>query len=198
MKIVIQLVLLVVIVALGWFVYESIMEPVKFKEEMDARQTEVVQNLKDIRSAQYYYKIEHRAYSSSFDSLVEFIKTGEIPIVKIIPDPEDTTFVRTIKDTIGFVSVVDSLFGKRPNFNVITLGEIPFSGGKVFKLNSGSIERGGVEVAVFEAKAHYNTFLMGMDEQTIINIIASKEDIERYPGLKVGSMTEPSTDGNWE
>ncbi len=198
MKIVIQLVLLVVIVALGWFVYESIMEPVKFKEEMDARQTEVVQNLKDIRSAQYYYKIEHRAYSSSFDSLVEFIKTGEIPIVKIIPDPEDTTFVRTIKDTIGFVSVVDSLFGKRPNFNVTTLGEIPRSGGEVFKLNSGSIERGGVKVAVFEAKAHYNTFLMGMDEQTIINIIASKEDIERYPGLKVGSMTEPSTDGNWE
>jgi len=198
MKIVIQLVLLVVIVALGWFVYESIMEPVKFKQEMDARQTKVVQHLKDIRNVQYYYKNKNGEYSNSFDSLIIFIKTGEIPIVNIIPDPEDTTFVRTINDTVGFVSIVDSLFGRRPNMNVAALGIIPFSNGKIFKLNSGSINRGGVKVSVFEARAHYNTYLNGMDEQTVINIIAAKEDIDRYPGLKVGSMTEPTTDGNWE
>lgn len=198
MKIVIQLVLLVVIVALGWFVYESIMEPVKFKQEMDDRQSEVVQHLKDIRSAQFFYKHEHKAYSKSFDSLVEFIKTGEIPVVKIIPDPEDTTFVKTINDTVGFVSVVDSLFGKRPNFNAASLGVIPFSDGKMFDLDAGNIERGGVTVPVFEATAHYSSYLKGMDKQAVINIIAAKEDIERFPGLKVGSMTEPSTDGNWE
>ncbi len=198
MKIVIQLVLLVVIVVLGWFVYESIMEPVKFKEEKQAREEMVVQNLKDIRSAQYYYKHANKQYTDSFDSLVEFVKLGEIPVVKIIPDPEDTTFVRTINDTVGFVSVMDSLFGNRANFNVASLGIIPYSDGKFFELHSGSIERGGVEVAVFEAKAHYKTYLKGMDEQAIINIVAAKEDIERFPGLKVGSMTEPSTDGNWE
>jgi hypothetical protein len=198
MKIVIQLVLLVVIVVLGWFVYESIMEPVKFKEEKKAREDMVVQNLKDIRSAQYYYKHEKKQYTDSFDSLVEFVKRGEIPVVKIIPDPEDTTFVRTINDTVGFVSVMDSLFGKRADFDVVSLGIIPFSDGKFFELHSGSIERGGVKVAVFEAKALYKTYLKGMDEQAIINIIAAKEDIERFPGLKVGSMIEPTTDGNWE
>jgi hypothetical protein len=198
MKIVIQLVLFVGIVILGWFVYDSIMEPVKFKQEMNERQSKVVQHLKDIRDAQYYFKQEHKEYTNSFDSLVAFIKTGEIPVVKIIPDPEDTTFVRTINDTIGFVSVADSLFGKRPSFNVLSLGFIPFSNGEHFELNAGNIDRGGVSVAVFEAKAHYNTFLKGMDSQTIINIIASKEDIDRYPGVKVGSMLEPSTDGNWE
>jgi len=198
MKIVIQLVLLVVIVALGWFVYSSIMEPVKFKEEMDARQAKVVQHLKDIRNTQFYYKRAHSEYAKSFDSLVAYIRDGEIPVVKIIPDPEDTTFVRTINDTVGFVSVVDSLFGKRINFNFSNLGVIPFSNGELFKLDAGSIERGGVKVSVFESKAHYKTYLYGMDEQAIINLVASKEDIERYPGLKVGSMTEPSTDGNWE
>ena len=198
MKIVIQLVLLVVIVALGWFVYDSIMEPVRFKQEMDSRQSKVVQHLKDIRSAQYYYKKEHKVYTNSFDSLVKFIKTGEIPVVKIIADPDDTTFVNTINDTVGFVSVADSLFGNRVNYNFAAIGVIPFSNGKMFELNSGNIDRGGVEVAVFEAKAHYKTFLKGMDEQAVINIVAAKEDIERYPGLKVGSMTEPSTDGNWE
>jgi hypothetical protein len=47
-------------------------------------------------------------------------------------------------------------------------------------------------------RAHYREYLKGMDKQLIINLIKSKEDIERYPGLKVGSMEEPSTDGNWE
>lgn len=198
MKIVIQLVLFVGIVILGWFVYDSIMEPVKFKQEMNERQSKVVQHLKDIRDAQYYFKKENQEYTNSFDSLVAFIQSGEIPVVKIIPDPEDTTFVKTINDTVGFVSVADSLFGRRVNFNIKSLGLIPFSDGDYFELHSGNIDRGGVKVSVFEAKAHYNTFLIGMDEQAIINIIAAKEDIERYPGLKVGSMTEPSTDGNWE
>jgi len=198
MKIVIQLVLAVVIVILGWFVYSSIMEPVKFKQEMNSRGDQVVQHLKDIREAQRYYKHEKSEYTKSFDSLIAFINTGEIPVVMIIPDPEDTTFVKTINDTVGYVSVLDSLFGKRPNFNVAAIGTIPFSGGKLFSLNAGSIERGGVEVAVFEARAHYKSYLKGMDEQAVINLIAAKEDIDRFPGLKVGSMTEPSTDGNWE
>lgn len=198
MKIVIQLVLFVAIVVLGWFVYDSIMEPVKFKQEMKKRENKVVQHLKDIREVQRYYKKEKKAYSASFDSLIDFIKTGQIPVVKIIPDPEDTTFVKTINDTVGFVSVYDSLFKLRPNFNASNLGTVPFSNGDKFELAAGSIDRGGVDVAVFEAKAHYNTFLKGMDKQAIINLIAAKEDIDRYPGLKVGSMIEPSTDGNWE
>ena len=65
-------------------------------------------------------------------------------------------------------------------------------------MSSDTIERGGVEVFVFEAKAHFKTFMKGMDEQTVRNIIAKAEDLEKYPGLKVGSLTEPSTDGNWE
>lgn len=69
MKIVIQLVLLVVILALGWYVYDSVMEPVKFKQEMKAREAKVVQHLKDIRSVQYFYKQANQKYSGSFDSL---------------------------------------------------------------------------------------------------------------------------------
>jgi hypothetical protein len=65
-------------------------------------------------------------------------------------------------------------------------------------MSADTIERGGVEVHVFEAKAPFTAFLNGMDEQTIINLISKFEDIDKYPGLKVGSLMEPSTDGNWE
>jgi len=60
------------------------------------------------------------------------------------------------------------------------------------------IEKGGVNVHVFEAQALYDIILKGLNEQMVINLIAGKEQIEKYPGIKVGSMTEASTDGNWE
>jgi hypothetical protein len=40
--------------------------------------------------------------------------------------------------------------------------------------------------------------MKGLDKQLVLNLTKSKEDLDRYPGLKVGSMSEPSTDGNWE
>ena len=55
-----------------------------------------------------------------------------------------------------------------------------------------------MNVPVFEAKAHYKTYLIGLDPQRIRNEAAQREDVNKYPGMKVGSMTEPSTDGNWE
>jgi hypothetical protein len=75
---------------------------------------------------------------------------------------------------------------------------VPFTERQKFSLAAGIIEKGGVDVNVFEASVLYEVYLKGLDEQMVINLIASKEQIERYPGLKVGSMTEASTDGNWE
>ena len=106
-------------------------------------------------------------------------------------------FTKTINDTIGYIKVADSLFSRK-SYKLSDLSLIPFSGGVLFEMDADTIERGGVEVHVFEAKAHYSAYLNGMDPQTIINLIAKQEDIERYPGLIVGSMREPSTDGNWE
>jgi hypothetical protein len=65
-------------------------------------------------------------------------------------------------------------------------------------MEAGIIEKGGVDVNVFEAKVHYKVFLEGLNRQMVVNLIAGREQIEKYPGLKVGSMEEASTDGNWE
>jgi hypothetical protein len=94
--------------------------------------------------------------------------------------------------------VADSLFKSRPGFDINSLRFIPFTNQELFELNAGEVDRGGIKVSVYEIKAHYNTFLKGLDRQYVINLIKSKEDINKYPGLKLGSMDEPSTDGNWE
>lgn len=174
------------------------MKPVRFNKSVDHRSKAVIQNLIDIRTSQMSYKSIHGKYTASFDTLIAFLKTGEIPVVKIIPDPTDTTFTKTIKDTIGYIPVRDSLFRTRPGYNVENIKYIPESDKKVFVLDASVIDKGGVQVNVFEASTHYNDFLKGLDHQLVINLIASKEQIEKFPGLKVGSMTEASTDGNWE
>ena len=197
-KTLIQIVLFVVIVALGYMVVESIMEPVRFNKEKQQREAVVIERLKDIRSSQFIFKQLNGSYASDFDTLVKFLKVAEIPVVKIVADPNDTTFTLTINDTVGYIKVADSLFGKREGFSYSNLTTIPFSDGMLFEIQADTIERGGVDVHVFEAKAPFTSFLKGMDEQTIINLISKFEDIEKYPGLKVGSLTDPSTDGNWE
>jgi hypothetical protein len=57
----------------------------------------------------------------------------------------------------------------------------------------------GVNVPLFEAKMPYNSLLKGMDRQLVINLIADREDTERYPGLMVGSIENPNNNaGNWD
>ena len=196
-KIIIQVVLLLVIVFLGYFVYQSIMEPVHFDTEKRAREKVVIGKLKDIRTSQLVFKRVNGSYADNFDSLVAFLAVAEIPIVKMVADPTDTTFTKTINDTVGYIKVSDSLFSRK-SYRLDELSFIPYSDGDLFEIGADTIERGGVNVHVFEAKALYTSYLKGMDRQTIINIVAKREDIDKYPGLKVGSLTEPSTDGNWE
>lgn len=195
---VIKVVLAIIIVVLAYFLYESIMRPVRFNKAVDQREDVVVARLIDLRTSQQFYKRQHNQYTSNFDSLILFLKTGEIPTVRMIPDPNDTTFSKTIYDTLGYVKVADSLFSGRINFNINDLRFIPFTTNQEFEIGAGTVERGGIKVGVYEIKAHYNTFLQGLDRQLVINLIKSREDIDKYPGMKLGSMEEPSTDGNWE
>jgi hypothetical protein len=195
---VIKIVLSIIILILAYLVYESIMRPLRFNREVSAREVKVIERLTDIRNSQQFFKKLNNGYTGNFDTLIHFLEIGEIPVVKMIPDPDDTTFTKTINDTIGFVSVADSLFQNKKNFSLDSLRYIPFSSRDTFELQAGSIERGGLQVSVFEVRAHYRKYLKSLDKQLVINHIKSKEDIDRYPGLKVGSMEEPSTDGNWE
>ena len=207
LSIVINIVLCAIIVFLAVQVVKSIQAPIKFNAEQKMRETKVVEHLIDIRNAEVLYKNANNKYTDSFDTLIMFCQTAEIPIVNIIPDPTDTTFTRTINDTIDFIKVMDSIRGKRTDFNINKLGIVPFSSPEQpFELEAGTIERNGIKIPVFEARTPYEVYLAtpGADfsekewNQRRDNIKAEKENINRYAGLKVGSMEEATTDGNWE
>ena len=207
LSIIINIVLFAIIVLLAWQVVKSIQAPIKFNHEQKARETKVVERLIDIRNAEVHFKNVNGSYTNNFDSLIAFCQNAEIPIVKMVPDPTDTTFTRTINDTIGFVMVMDSLRAGREQFNINDIKFVPFgANNEQFELEAGTISRNGIDIPVFEARTPYEVYLATPGaafndkewKQRVDNAKAEKESINRYAGLKVGSMEEASTDGNWE
>lgn len=209
LKIPAQVLLVVAIIFLAFMVYDSIMAPVRFEREFNNRRDVVIERLKDIRDAQFAYKEVNKKYTSDFDSLIVFLKTGELPKVKKINNTPDALIDSLteqqqiargylIMDTTK-IKVLDSLYTNRENFNVDDIQYIPFSKPKKkFELNATEIERSHIMVPVFEASTHFNDFLNDLDKQLLESAIDNREKSFKYAGWKVGSVAEPSTDGNWE
>ncbi len=197
MKTVIQIVLALVIVVLGYFIYESVMEPVRFKQEVKDRESVIVQKLRDIRQVQVAHRSRYNAFANDLDSLILFYKTDSLPVIRAIGTvPDSLTENQAVemgivqRDT-AWVNTADSLL-RRASYPIDSLPYVPFTDGKKFEMQAGKIERGLVELPVFEAKAYPQDYLKDIDRWRIY-YTGNLED-----GLKVGSMIEASTDGNWE
>ena len=208
LSIVINIILFAIILLLAWQVVKSIQAPIKFNTEQKARETQVIERLLDIRNAEVLYKNATNKYTDNFDTLINFCQNAEIPVVQMISkqNAEDSTYY-TVYDTIGFIKVMDSIKGKRENFNINDLKVVPFSQPQTnFELEAGTKETSGIKVPLFEARTPYEVYLAQPGaafnekewKQRVDNLKAEKESIDRYAGLKVGSMEEASTEGNWE
>jgi len=206
MKTVYQIILIAGIVVLSYLLYESILTPIRFEKEKKIRYNETIQRLKDIRTAEVAFKDRYGRYCGNFDSLINFIKKDSFKIEKLIDLGWDQDLLTRdeaikrgkLKIEYVYVPIKDSLF--RKNYPIDSMQYIPFTNGKKFELGVGEIETGSkLKVKVFEAKAHNNDILNGLDKQLIINLNDEREKLNQYPGLKVGSLEEATNNaGNWE
>jgi len=183
-----------------YLLYASINEPLEFNKNVAAREKVGIDRLKDIRTLQVAYKAQHGVFLSTTDSLIDFYKNGTITVIKQIGSLDDSLAVaqkKISRDSIK-IPVCDTLLKGRPE-PVDSIKYIPFSGGKLISMESVNRMVSGVNVPLFEAYMSYDDLLKGLDRQLIINLKAMKEDMGRYTGLKVGSVTQPNNNaGNWE
>lgn len=210
MKTAFQILLIIAIFALGYFCVESINKPVRFQKDYELRRQKVIERLVDIRSAQVAYRSINNKFTGSFDTLIAFIKNDSLPLVRMEGSLSDSLLLAGMtermalqmgiikRDTIR-ISVKDSLFSRKP-WIADSIKYVPFSGGKTFELGATTINTvSGVKVPVFEAKAHNNVYLQGLERQEIINLNDKSKKLEKYAGLKVGSLEEANNNaGNWE
>jgi len=211
MRRVIQILFVLVIIVLGYLIVESIMEPIEFNREVEVRERATIDRLIDIREAQKAYKDIYKKYTSSFDTLIAFIDTGNFTVVRAIGDiPEDWL------DELGFerareralnegvisrentlVPVLDSLFHE--GYATDSLRYVPYCEGVTFSMTSGELlTSSNLTVQVVEAYCLYDDLLNGMDRQLVVNYKDERMKIVGFEGVKFGSMEEGTLTGNWE
>lgn len=210
MKTVLQVSLLIVALLLSYLIYSSIKKPIDFEKAKKARYEVTVEKLKDIRKAQLAYKEVYGKFTGSWDTLINFVMNESVINVRKVGELNDSMVEAGItekkaiemglitRDTVR-VSALESIFGK--GYDAKNLKYVPVPGEPTeFHLGATVIITGsGIGVPVFEAKAHNNVILRGLDQQLVINLNDQRRTNEKYPGLAVGSLTETINNaGNWE
>jgi hypothetical protein len=201
MKTIIQVILGVIAVVLAYLLYDSLMEPIRFNKAVEYRKGLVVQRLKDIRELQVAYKDSYGRYSGGFDTLVNFYKNDSLKIIRQIGSWDDSLAVAkklVHTDTIR-VAVKDSLFKNIAGFIIDSIAYVPVVH-EPFQLQAVSyMSISKVIIPLFEASTHNDVYLKGLSRQAIVNLNDEHENMNKYQGLKVGSVTQPNNNaGNWE
>ena len=198
------------IVLFGYLTYSSISDVIQFDQIKNNRYQFVIKNLKDIRDSQLAHRTIHGHFENNWDSLVKFIETDSFTITQrrdsSVIDRELTRRyggVKTYKDivivdTLGFVSVRDSLFGSDNRFESMMYVPFAKSDETKFELKAGFLNQNGIDIPVFESKVMKKVILYDQNSDLIFkeNQVQSVDGVNGA-SLKIGSMDEVNTIGNW-
>jgi len=205
----IMIVLWVLIGYLGYSTFMSVYGEIEFNKLKEERYKVVIENLKDIRDSELAHRTVTGKFQGNWDNLIKFIDTAQFTITQrrdsTVLDAEATrrfggveTFKEiVITDTLGYVSVKDSLFGVDPRYKTMMNLPVGQPGAK-FELKAGVLEQNGMQIPVFEAKALKEIILFDRDK----NMVEKEKQVISVDGvngdaIKVGSMEEVNTNGNW-
>ncbi|ATA67692.1 hypothetical protein [Capnocytophaga cynodegmi] len=207
MKKILQIALWAVGLFFCFMIYKSVTGPIEFNKIKTERYTAVIGKLKDIRDAQEAHRVVTGKYANSFDDLTKFIENEKFTITSQ-RDTSWTEYDKTFKidvlkqgvvvDTLGYVSVKDSLFKNSDRYK--NLRYVPFAENpkEEFVLKTASLDKNGYSASVFEVSVPKIKVLWGLDKNEVEKEVV-KNSVEDVKGadIKVGSLEELSTNGNW-
>lgn len=210
MKTALNIVFTIIIIVLIYFLIESIMQPIRFNREKDARENAIKEKLIDIRTAQEAFKAVKGYYTGSFDTLITFLETDSLPLVfrrgsltdemiaEGITSEREAVKKGLISRDTSYVAVRDSIFDK--GYPIEQLRYVPGTDKIEFKMASARVMTTSmVLVNVFEAYVLNDVFLSDLDRQLVVNYNEQRTKITGFPGMKVGDIRVPNNNaGNWE
>jgi len=205
LKPVINLLLWALIIFLGYLTFMSVYEEIQFNQLKKKRFAVAIDRLIDIRDSQLAYKEVKGEYADSFDKLIGFIENDSVPITQrrdstVLDEERTKAFggVETMKtitliDTLDYWNVKDSIFKGNARYKKLADVGVGEEGAK-FTLKAGKLD----EFPVFEASVEKSVILNDQEpylvekEKQVVSV-----DGVNGPTLKVGSMEEVFTKGNW-
>ena len=180
-----QIILPIVILLLTGWLTKIITEPIQFEKEKNYRYNFIKEKLIDIRSAQLAFKEKNGQFTNNFDDLITFVKLDSFVLIqktdtlieyynKVYREMQfkDTTLL----DTLGKVSVLDSLFTQ--GYPIDSLSYVPPVNKDKFIMRAGVINKSKIDVPVFEAR--------------------DPNPYDPQNTLIIGSTIEANLNGNWQ
>lgn len=212
------------IIALSYYLIESIRRPVHFHNTWAARKTVVHKQLEDIVELQKLYKILHNdtAFAGSFDDMLSTFINDSFTVLKIEGDPYDTLKkADTIQLKFPARDSVASLLAKKgviakADFDqnkgnaqfmeaqvkayIDKMRKVPFSNGKEFEIKSGEIALEGSRLAsnfsapTFEVSTKVGIYMPEFEKE---EYSMYNPEFEPEKVVKVGDLNKLTTSGNW-
>ncbi len=227
MKTIIKVLLTISILLLTYLCIMSVMTPIRFEESKADREKAIIQRLIDIRKVELEFKDQKGKFTASFDTLISFVKVAkkkmvmkegaltdkqleagltEASAVKIVKKGNASEIaangLQNFRRDTAYTSLLQAIFPTEYTLQTIDqLAIIPFSNNQKFelKVNNNFTNSTGSRIPLFEASAHFKTYLFDLDHQEMLNAIDLQEKLTKFPGIKVGSIDEPNNNtGNWE
>lgn len=176
----------------------SLQNDIEFDRVYLDRENVVKEHILKLRDLQVAHLKEKLNYAENCSQLIRFAKQDSIQIVKFLVNQNDTNAVNNalkngtaLMDTI-YIPVAERIYGKGNNINLDSICYVPFSK-DTFTLKIGYVERNGKEIKVMLIQTEKRIFVENLDifPENFDNLVAPK------PTLTVGSLREPTTEGNW-
>ena len=211
MKKVILIIVAVAVLALAYVTVQSVLAPVSFDKKQQEIELVLQKQLKKIATYEDAYKSVYDKYADK-DELVNFLNNGRVFYIRAEGDytsamreqglsEEDAARRGLIRRDTIWVSAKDSLL--KDGTDLVKLFSIPGSDSTI-QVVAGTIEQevgdNKIQVPVFQASASYQSYLgrLGNDRLVKEKIEKANSKANAFAGLRVGSLTEVKTNGNWE
>ena len=211
MKKVILIIVAVAVLALAYVTVQSVLAPVSFDKKQQEIELVRQKQLKKIATYEDAYKSVYDKYADK-DELVNFLNNGRVFYIRAEGDytsamrdqglsEEDAARRGLIRRDTIWVSAKDSLL--KDGTDLAKLFSIPGSDSTI-QVVAGTIEQevgdNKIEVPVFQASASYQSYLgrLGNDRLVKEKIEKANSKANAFAGVRVGSLTEVKTNGNWE
>ena len=196
---IINVVLLVIVVFLGYKLFNIIQEPIEFNNIKERRYAAVIQRLEQIRDAQQAYKGEYGMYADNMNKLVSFVDTGHVTI-KLRKDSSFLFYNKVYQQDMMKDTVVVRVLGRKPasteifgeGFEAASLARVPYNDKHGFTMATATINKNNIDIAAFEVKVGDTTIFEDVYPRF-------KDYIQdKSHALQIGSLVEPTLSGNWK
>jgi len=194
MRLIINLALVALVALLIYALYDSIREPIAFKDVKETREQIVQEKLTKIRVAQEAYRDITGIFAPSFDTLAMVLNTGNFTIINVNGDPDDPNFTGKVTYETILRPAKDSMLNKLGITDFASLALVPFGNGAEFDMEALEIEYQGTKVPVVQVGTPYSSFMGSFG-----SLKYSKYDQKYDPAnpITFGNMNSPNLSGNW-